>query len=154
MKSMNKKILSGELNHFESSVFTITRKKDNVLMEKSDVSWVLVGIRPNGETKIHPDILSELLRESFKPERVFHLFICGAEVEKKGTLEEMEKGYYMVKNSLDEYREGDYCVISRHSEGDLLFMPTQMDLAEFTNVINTEDRNVENVSRNFDNLQE
>ena len=120
MKSMNKKILSGELNHFESSVFTITRKKDNVLMEKSDVSWVLVGIRPNGETKIHPDILSELLRESFKPERVFHLFICGAEVEKKGKLEEMAQllktGSHMEFEKLKlesdirpQFPEAEYC---------------------------------------------
>jgi hypothetical protein len=95
-------------------------------MEKnstSEISWVLVGVRPRTEQPLEEVVLNKILQESFEENRIYNLFLCGTEVDKTGTLDEMEEGFRMIKNGVEDYSEGDYCIISKHDEGDLLFMP-------------------------------
>jgi hypothetical protein len=95
-------------------------------MEKnntSEISWVLVGVRPRTEQPLEEAVLHKILQESFEENRTYTLFLCGTEVDKSGTLDEMEEGFRKIKDGVEEYSEGDYCIISKHEEGDLLFMP-------------------------------
>lgn len=93
----------------------------------SDVSWVLVGVRPRNEEKLEEEVLQKLMVESFQPERKYTLFLCGTQMDKSGTLDEMEEGFRMIKTNLEEYKDGDYCIISEHEEADLLFLPTYVE---------------------------
>lgn len=95
--------------------------------EESDVSWVLVGVRPRDEEKLPEETLQRMMEDSFSEGKVYKLFLCGVEVDKEGTLDEMEEGFKMVKKNMDEYNDGDYCIISRHEEGDLLFLPVILE---------------------------
>lgn len=128
-------------------------------MEKqSNIAWVLAGIRPKNtdgpltegsvvETpKIEDAVLRTMLEEAFLPGRTFTLFLCGAFVDDKvGTLEEMELGYKMIRNGMEEYEFGDYGIVSFHEEGNLLFMPIE-DLENL-------EEDAQNISGNTDNLQ-
>jgi hypothetical protein len=107
----------------------------------SNVSWVLVGVRPRTEEKLEEEVLQKLMVESFLPERTYKLFLCGAEVDKAGTLDELEEGYKLLKKSMEEFKDGDYCIISVHEEADLLFLPTELE------------DDVEEVSGNTDSVQ-
>ena len=90
----------------------------------SNISWVLVGARPASEEETFTEeVLQKLMNESFDEKRLYSLFLCGAEMDKTGTLEEMETGFILVMKSFKEYKEGDYCIIAKHDEGDLLFLP-------------------------------
>jgi hypothetical protein len=93
----------------------------------SEISWVLVGVRPRGDEPLQEEVLHKIMEESFQEDRTYSLFLCGTEVDKTGTLEEMEEGYRMIKKGVEDYTEGDYCIISKHDEGDLLFMPAVLD---------------------------
>ena len=93
----------------------------------SDVSWVLVGVRPRTEEKLPEEVLQKLMVESFMDDRIYKLFLCGTEIDKSGNLDEMEEGYKLLRKSMEEYKDGDYCIISRHDEADLLFLPTEID---------------------------
>ncbi len=88
-------------------------------------SWVLVGIRPTEGDTIPEENVQRMLAEAFLPERTFSLFLCGAEIDKQGTLEEMEAGLDLLVQGMDDYNIGDYCIISKHEEGSLLFMPLE-----------------------------
>jgi len=103
----------------------ITYKKN--MKKPSAISWVLVGVRPKGDEPLQQATFEKILEESFQENRTYSLFLCGTEVEKTGTLEEMEEGYKMIKDGVKDYSEGDYCIISRHDEGDLLFVPAFFD---------------------------
>ena len=107
----------------------------------SNVSWVLVGVRPRTEEKLPEEILQKILEEAFQPERTYKLFLCGAEIDKEGTLHEMEEGYKLLKKQMEEYKEGDYCIISVHEEADLLFLPTEIE------------DNAKDLSGNIDSMQ-
>jgi hypothetical protein len=113
-------------------------KQNNV----SDVSWVLVGVRPRTEEKLEEEVLQKLMVESFQNERSYGLFLCGVQVDKKGSLDEMEEGFRMIKQNLEEYKDGDYCIISEHEEADLLFLPTIIE------------ENAQDISGNIDSMQE
>lgn len=89
----------------------------------SDINWVLVGMRPNKEENPTEEMMSTILDDAFKPEATYSLFLCGAEIDKTGTLEELEQGFRMILDGFEEYNEGDYCIIHKHEEADLLFMP-------------------------------
>ena len=91
----------------------------------SRFSWVLVGIRPVSEEQISEETAQRMLAEAFLPGRTFTLFLCGAEIEKQGTLEEMEEGLTILMDGMKDYNVGDYCIISKHEEGNLLFMPLE-----------------------------
>ncbi len=106
----------------------------------SNVSWVLVGVRPRTEDKIEEEVLQRLLVESFQDDRTYKLFLCGAEIDKTGNLDEMEEGFNLLRKNMKEYKDGDYCIISTHDEADLLFMPTELE------------DNVEEIGGNTNNL--
>ena len=110
-------------------------------MEVSNISWVITGVRT--EDKISEERLQELMVEAFLPDRIYHLFLCGSELEKEGTLVEMEEGFLMIKSQVEEYNEGDYCIISKHEGADLLFLPVIMD-----------DENAEDFRGDIDSVQE
>lgn len=97
--------------------------------KQSSISWILVGVKPKDKLDIDNESLSKLLRDSFNLDSIFTLFLCGTEVDKTGNLVEMEDGYEMIKTSLKEYVEGDYCIIAKHTEADLLFMPTEIKIS-------------------------
>jgi hypothetical protein len=93
---------------------------------QSKVGWALAGVRTQEE--ISQEEISKLLTESFLPEKKFTLFLCGEELpEKTGTLEEMEVGLSVLKAGMEDYEVGDYAIISRHDEVDLLFVPVELD---------------------------
>lgn len=94
------------------------------MTNRTNISWVLVGVRPRNEEKLEENVLQRLLEETFKEGKMYTLFLCGTEIDKTGTLEEMEEGFETVSSQLEEYKEGDYCIISKHDEADLLFLPT------------------------------
>lgn len=97
-------------------------------MEKqSNVSWVLVGVRPKNEEQLDEATLNKMAMEAFMEGKIYKLFLCGTEVDKSGTLIEMEDGYNLIKKNLEEYKDGDYCIISSHEEGNLLFMPKEIE---------------------------
>lgn len=115
-------------------------------MEKlSKYSWVLIGHQPN-DTSNKPDehTLARMLELAFEPGREFSLFLCGAFVDKTGTLEMMEEGLDLLIEKMEDYQEGDYCIVSKHPEGNLLFLPIE----------NKEDDNTETLSRNTDSTEE
>ena len=91
----------------------------------SKYSWVLVGVRPSTEDTISEETAQKMLTEAFLPGRSFTLFLCGAEIDKQGTLEEMEDGLEILMKGMEDYNHGDYCIISKHEEGNLLFMPLE-----------------------------
>ena len=105
-------------------------------MEKqSKISWVLVGIRPKNEgEQIPEDVAEKMLQEAFFPEKKFQLFICGALIEKFGTLEACEEGYYMMRKEMQDYEYGDYGIVSLHEEGNLLFMPIELSEEQIANL--------------------
>lgn len=107
----------------------------------SDVSWVLVGVRPRTEEKIEEEVLQRLMVESFQVEKKYALFLCGTQMDKIGSLDEMEEGFRMIKANLEEYKDGDYCIISEHEEADLLFLPTYIE------------EDAQDLSRNIDSVQ-
>ena len=105
-------------------------------MEKqSNVSWVLVGVKPTGEEQLEEKVLHKMNMEAFMPDRTYKLFLCGIEVDKTGTLVEMEEGYELLKKNLEEYNDGDYCIISSHEEGSLLFLPIEIKEEDAKNLI-------------------
>lgn len=91
--------------------------------KKSKYSWALVGIRCPGEEKPDEQEVQKMLEESFLPGKLFQLFLCGAEVDKSGTLEEMEDGLDLIIEKMTDYHEDDYGIISLHEKGSLLFLP-------------------------------
>ena len=91
----------------------------------SKFSWVLVGVRPSSEDQLSEETAQKMLTEAFLPGRSFTLFLCGAEIDKQGTLEEMEDGLEILMKGMEDYNHGDYCIISKHEEGNLLFMPLE-----------------------------
>lgn len=92
--------------------------------KKSKYSWVLAGYRSKKQNeKIEEDQLHQMAIEAFMPNRIFQLFLCGAFVNKSGTLEEMESGLDLIIKKMKNYHEGDYCIVSSHEKGDLLFIP-------------------------------
>ena len=108
----------------------------------SDVSWVLVGVRPRTEEQLPEEVLQKLMVESFMDDRIYKLFLCGTEIDKTGNLDEMEEGYKLLRKSMDEYKDGDYCIISSHDEADLLFLPTEL-----------EENDAKEISGNTDSVQ-
>ena len=111
-------------------------------MEKekiSNISWVLVGVRPNTSEPASEETVQKMLMEAFLPGKIYKLFLCGVEVDKEGNLEEMEEGFLMLKSKMEEYNDGDYCIISQHEEGNLLFLPTIIDddVKDFSGNIDT-----------------
>lgn len=115
-------------------------KQNNVPV--STVSWALVGVRPHEEGSLPDEIVHKMTMEAFLEGKIYKLFLCGTEVDKTGTLAEMEEGYLLLKKNMEEYRDGDYCIISSHDEGSLLFLPTQID-----------ETDVKDFSGDIDNLQ-
>jgi hypothetical protein len=100
------------------------------MAEISKYSWVLVGVRPLTEEKLPQESLERMLAEAFIPEKTYTLFLCGAEIDKVGTLAEMEEGLEVLKSGMEDYKDGDYCIISQHEEGSLLFLPMEMEATD------------------------
>ncbi len=91
---------------------------------QSEISWVLVGVRPVKNEKLEEGVLEKILNKSFSEDKIYHLFLCGTEIDKTGTLHEMEEAFKLLQLEMNEYKEGDFCIISKHEEADLLFLPT------------------------------
>lgn len=92
--------------------------------KKSKYSWILAGYRPKEQgEKIEEAQLHQMATEAFIPDKIFQLFLCGAFVDKSGTLEEMEAGLDIIIEKMKDYHDGDYCIVSSHEKGDLLFIP-------------------------------
>jgi len=86
--------------------------------------WVLTGTKPVKEgTVLTEDQIKEMLEVAFKEGSKFQLFLCGAMIDRTGTLEEMEDGLKLIIAESEDYKPGDYCIISSHEYGSLLFMP-------------------------------
>lgn len=94
-------------------------------MEKlSKYYWALSGYRTATEgEKLEDDVIEKMITEAFLPGKNYELFLCGALVGKSGTLEEMEDGLDLIISSMEDYTPGDYCIISNHESGKLLFLP-------------------------------
>lgn len=94
-------------------------------MEKlSKYSWVLIGYKSKTEDeKLTDEDLEKLTQEAFISGKVFQLYLCGAFVDKSGTLEQMEEGLDLILGKMTDYHEGDYCIVSDHENGNLLFLP-------------------------------
>lgn len=103
--------------------------------EISKLTWVLVGVRPsNPDTPISQEQSQKMLMEAFLPEKLYKLFLCGQEVpDKPATLKEMEDGYFLIRAGLPDYEIGDYCIISSHEEGNLLFAPIEANELDTSN---------------------
>ena len=99
---------------------------------QSKVGWALAGVRTDKE--MTKEEISKLLNESFLPEKKFTLFLCGEEMpDKTGTLDQMEEGLDLLKAGMEDYEVGDYAIISKHEEADLLFVPVELDQTEQEN---------------------
>ena len=111
----------------------------------SNVSWVLVGVRPvDTEVELTEEMLGIAMQEAFKENNRYKLFLCGADVNKEGTLEELEIGYHMVKQDVEEFADGDYCIIYNHPLVDLLFMAVPEDMIpEIESLANGENKEIQ-----------
>jgi hypothetical protein len=102
-------------------------EKKSKVVPLSKVSWVLVGVRANNETPVTEEQMTKMVNEAFIEGKRYTLFLCGEEVDKSGDLKEMEDGYYLLKAGMKDYKDGDYCIISTHPEGSLLFLPKEIE---------------------------
>ena len=95
--------------------------------KSSDVAWALIGVSPSAQgSKIEEETMVKMMEEAFQEGRKFTLFLCGHVIEeKKATLAEMEEGYNLIRNEMEDYEYGDYGIISVHEEGNLLFFPIE-----------------------------
>lgn len=118
---------------------------ENQLNNISNISWILVGVRPVDEQiELTEDMLNIAMTEAFKENNKYKLFLCGADVEKEGTLEELEIGYHMVKQEVEEFTDGDYCIIYNHPLVDLLFMAVPSDMIpEIESLANGENKEIQ-----------
>ena len=115
---------------------------------QSDINWILVAIKSFLDRELTIEESQEMLSEAFLEDKTYKLLLCGTVInDKDGDLEEMEKGYKMIKDSVEEYTYGDYGIISTHKNGELLFMPMEFTEEEISNIDNAQD-----ISRNIDNL--
>jgi len=94
-------------------------------MNKYD--WALVGSQSNTEEPLNEDQITSMLDVAFLPEKTFQLFLCGAVIDRFGTLEEMEDGLDLIIEQSEDYGLGDYCIISKHDIGNLLFIPLKIE---------------------------
>jgi hypothetical protein len=102
-------------------------------MNENEVSWALVATKLKDEylEKYNEEVLEQkMLQEAFQPGRFFKSMICGEEIEKYGILEDMERVYCMMKEGVEDLEAGDFCIISVHEEGQLLFIPVEVDANE------------------------
>lgn len=91
---------------------------------ESTIGWALAGVKiKNGQEFLTEDVLQILLTESFKEESIYKVFLCGAVIEKTGSLPEMEEAYYLLKGSMEDFDHSDFAIISEHDDADLLFIP-------------------------------
>lgn len=91
---------------------------------KSKYSWVLVGFRTTTGEKLPEEKIQNFVKQSFDRDN-FQLFLCGALVDKYGSLVDMENGLDLILNQMKDYHDGDYCIISTTEDCDLLFCPTK-----------------------------
>lgn len=97
----------------------------------NNYDWVLAGTRPTDDkTPLTEEQIKEMLEEAFLPDRTFQLFLCGAFVDRHGSLEELEEGLELIIKDADDYSPGDYCIVSKHTHGNLLFMPMKPEQTE------------------------
>lgn len=113
---------------------------------ESKLGWVMVGLRPiKPGTPVTEEMVQKMLMEAFLPDKVYKLFLIGEIIEdRSGTLKEMEDGYYILRAGMPDYQNGDYCIISSHEEGNLLFMPIESN--------NELLQNAQNISGNSDSV--
>ena len=103
------------------------------MTQTDGISWALVATKINKThlEKYPEDALEQkMLQEAFQPGRFFKSMLCGEEVEKYGVLEDMEKAYSILRENVDDFEVGDFCIISTHEEGQLLFLPVEVDMEE------------------------
>ena len=90
------------------------------------LGWALAGIKvKTGEEFIDEEISQQLLVESFKDDTVYKVFLCGAVIEKTGTLQEMEDAYYLLRADMEDFDHSDFAIIAEHDDADLLFIPIE-----------------------------
>lgn len=105
--------------------------------EGSNISWVLIASQMNKEStdKYPLEILTQkMMQEAFRPGKFFKSLICGEEIEKYGILDDMEKAFAMMSQGVEEFQEGDFCIISSHDEGRLVFLPIILNMDEVEEV--------------------
>jgi predicted DNA-binding protein len=98
-------------------------KEIKITETASDISWALIGVRSHGEAQLTEEEANEMLKKSFGENASFSLFLCGKEVDEEGSLEDMENGFKLLRENMEDYKHGDYAIISKHELADLLFMP-------------------------------
>jgi hypothetical protein len=106
-------------------------------VEGSDISWILIATQINTDSaeKYPLEILTQkMMQEAFQPGKFFKSLICGEEIEKYGILDDMEKAFTMMSQGVEEFQEGDFCIISSHDEGRLVFLPIILDMDEVEEV--------------------
>jgi hypothetical protein len=100
-------------------------------MTEKGISWALAAskIKDSYLEKFSEEILiQKMLQEAFDPGKFYKSMICGEEIEKYGVLEDMERVFTMMKEGVEDFQEGDFCIISTHEEGQLLFLPVEVDM--------------------------
>ena len=55
----------------------------------SNINWMLTGIKPKEGETLPEETVNKMLNEAFLEDVKYDLFLCGALVDKQGTLEEM-----------------------------------------------------------------
>ena len=96
-------------------------------MEKSEISWALVGSKSKLDNELTEDHIQKMLAEAFLLEKNYQLFLYGIPIEKTGSLEEMEEGYQLMKTETEKLEIGEYGIISDHEEGNLLFIAIEIN---------------------------
>ena len=110
----------------------------------SNIGWVLLGTSTdNPDTKLTDEQVSKMLHEAFEENRVYELFLCGAYVDQRGTLAELEIAYKLISEKMEELGPTDFGIVSIHDEGRLLFIPSKI----------AESDEVEELSGNTDTVQ-
>jgi hypothetical protein len=107
----------------------------------SNISWVLVGVQPVGASSIEKEVLDRLMMESFIEGKKYQMYLCGSYVNIESDLQELEKAYLLLRSRMEDYQEGDYAIVSKHPEANLLFIPIESndeDLSGNTNDISGE----------------
>lgn len=113
-------------------------KEDPTYTEQgSNISWVLIATQINKESadKYPLEILTQkMIQEAFQPGKFFKSLLCGEEIEKYGILDDMEKAFTIMSQGVEDFQEGDFCIISTHEEGRLVFLPIILNMNEVEEV--------------------
>ena len=101
---------------------------------ESSLGWALAGIKvKTGEEFLDEELSQQLLIESFKDDAVYKVFLCGAVIEKTGSLQEMEDAYHLLKAGMEDFDHSDFAIIVEHDEADLLFIPIEEETIQDEN---------------------